>query len=218
MALDIFLIENNHLGDSAYTLDNFYTNSDAERQQILSAISKHVQAVIILSEVGMGGTHLLAGIYKELKGESASINYEKLIYRYKKEAITSLNLQGYKYLFLDDWHAFYNRCENDVLFIKFIENEIDNFIAKGGKVFLKINPLETAERLKMYFSQGASEKIQLDKVEKSILKRMLEDMCQSYSILLEKKNEEGLLSKQYSSYRVFQNDFISMILKNKNIN
>ena len=206
---------NTVLENATYTLDNFYTSTVQEKQELLSRIHKNVQCVVIVSEVGMGGTHLLAGIYKELKDEAASIDYEKLLNKHKKEGITSLNLQGYKYLFLNDWHAFYNKCEAYLSLVEFIENEIEQFVCNGGKVFMKINPLETTDMLETYIMFFSTHKIKLDKVELPILKKMLEGMFQQICVKLTNKIEDQLLGAEYSSYRHFQSSCIVWMASHK---
>jgi len=203
------------LESSIYTLDNFYTSTLEKKQELLSMIHKNVQCIVIVSEVGMGGTHLLAGIYKELKAETTSIDYEKLLNKHKKEGVKKLNLKRFKYLFLDDWHAFYNKCEAYLSFVEFIENELRQFVLNGGKLFMKVNPLHTTTQLNLFVNHFSNQEIKLDKVEPVVLKKILEDMFQQMGFELNRDVEVKILSEEYACYRHFQGRCITWMAYNK---
>ena len=130
--MSIFPLYENSFRDSTYTLDNFYTVTETAKQKLLNSIYAEVECVIIVSEVGMGGTHLLAGIYKELKDNAISINYETLTRNYKGDKLLQLKLNEYKYIFLDDFHALYYNPRNEL-----IVELVDQFYCKGRQSVFK---------------------------------------------------------------------------------
>ena len=195
------------------TLDNFYMASESDKKDLIQSFEKDIQLFVINSKIGNGATHLMMGIAKQHHKKTLFINYEKLI---NNKGINSLELESYSHLLLDSWNGFYLMCNTNsrfYIYLKVMEEKISKFIKNGGKVYMTGNIDNMNESLLAYVNRFSNSFIILDKVENEVLELLLKDFDKEYNCEFEKRFGNILLNKSYYSYRVFQNELISLFSK-----
>ncbi len=201
---------------SKMTLANFYTATESDKIDLVDAIEKDVQCVVINSITGNGASHLMMGISNSIANGSLFVNYENLISNNSLYEIEKLDLNSYKHLFLDSWNGFYLLCDRNGNYkdsFDIMEDKISSFIKNGGKLYITGNIDNMNERLLSFVSQFSSSFIQLDKVEKGVLALLLRDFNSEYKCDFEAKFGNTLLDKSYYSYREFQSELIGIYAK-----
>lgn len=192
------------------TLDNFYTECESDKKNLIKSFENDMQCFVINSKTGNGATHLMMGIAKQLEENVLFINYEKLI---NNNEFNSLELESCKHLFLDSWNGFYLMCNSNnrfSIYLEAMEEKIRKFIKNGGRVYMTGNLDNMNDRLLNYVNGFYTSFVILDKVEKEVLSSLLKDFDKEYECNLEKRFGTMLLNKNYYSYRVFQNELIHL--------
>lgn len=131
-----------------WTLENYITDCPEKNISLTKELFlnqfRDIDCLIIKSTVGNGGTHLLQGIYHQLKNDDKKIIFfwgDKLFCEFKTyfedSAISSLNELFYqnKFILIDGLSSFYTEKKH---FIKWFETIFSESIIQGSKFIINI--------------------------------------------------------------------------------
>lgn len=199
-----------------YSFDNYYWGNDLSiKEEILELFENQFQTVdcvIINSEVGIGGTHLLYAMYKKI-GEDNFYNGEDFGHLIKGQKEVFETLMLHKYLFIDDFHALYKNEKLDDSLFHFLKE----FIEKGGKLFIKSNN-NFRSLVEKSFTDFSSKVINLQ-YEKAVSVQMLDAICTELNdhtnhLFQNKVITDAIKACDFNNYRVLQGFIISIIARN----
>lgn len=195
------------------TFETYFFGSDLVQEKdvrnLLDTQFSMVDCILIISNVGMGGTHILESFYSWLAYQklnpviAGAECLGNLMFQNRSTLDTILEN---KFVLVDDLHYYYSRARPCT--IEYLEDKLTCFLTAGNKLFIKINPKEKPLKSYTFLKNFKVKKLYLNEVRPEVLLSIANRYLVEEKISSEHNLQTFISQRKFGSYREFENLFI----------